>query len=201
MHKYLLGFSSQRFNVLTLSVLCLLLSMSITPITSAQTASSTPTASVEANNTSVNASPDAVSMESFADVAALGQEIALAQRKIQAMTLKNSLDALQAQQNMGDFSLKVVRVEGFGNNLYAILSDDSGAIYQVGPGDLVNKQYRVTLLRPYSVGIVDITTQKFYIVPFQVGGGIAYGESSDTASVASPSAPQQLTPSSTMASS
>lgn len=113
--------------------------------------------------------PGALNADSFADVAALGQEIALAQRKIQAMTLKNNLDALQAQQEAGHFSLKVIKVEGFNNSLYAILTDDTGAMYQVGPGDIINKQYRVSLLRAYSVGVTDVETQKFYIVPFSIG--------------------------------
>lgn len=156
MGKYLLSYGSRRFAALTLSVLCLLFGVNVTQAaTTDSSANATP--------------PDTVGMESFADVAALGQEIAIAQRKIQAMTLKNSLDALEAQQNMGNFSLKVIRVEGFGNNLYAILTDDSGAVYQVGPGDLINKQYRVTSLRPYSVGVVDVNTNRFSVVPFEMG--------------------------------
>jgi hypothetical protein len=185
MRKYGLGFGSQRFYVLTLSVTCLLFGVSAAHVASAQVASSSLVATN--SNTSTNPTPEASSMESFADVAALGQEIALAQRKIQAMTLKNNLDALQAQQNMGNFSLKVIRVEGLGDSLYAILTDDSGAIYQVAPGDLVNKQYRVTSLRPYSVGVVDVNTQKFSIVPFQTGGVVSNSGGSDPSFSASAS--------------
>lgn len=118
----------------------------------------------------VSASPAPPRAGSFADIATLGEEIAIAQRKIQAMTLRNSLDALEAQQTMGGFSFKVVRVEGFNNTLYAILTDDTGVVYQVGPGDLLGNQYRVSLLRPYSVKVMDINTRKNYPVPFVVGG-------------------------------
>lgn len=122
--------------------------------------------------------------DSFADIAVLGEQIAIAQRKIQAMTLKNSLEALQAQQSMGTFPFKVLRVEGFGNTLYAVLTDDAGIVYQVGPGDLVGKQYRVSLIRPYSVGVVDINTQKAYAVPFVIGGAGEFVN--DFSSAASP---------------
>ncbi|MBP9726641.1 MAG: hypothetical protein KBD83_04175 [Gammaproteobacteria bacterium] len=128
-----------------------------------------------ANTTTSGEEKGAVSAENghtdnFADIAVLGEQIAIAQRKIQAMTLKNSLQALQAQQSTGTFPFKVLRVEGFGNTLYAVLTDDAGIVYQVGPGDLVAKQYRVSLIRPYSVGVVDINTQKSYAVPFVIGG-------------------------------
>ena len=111
--------------------------------------------------------------DSFANIATLGEEIAVAQRKIQAMTLKNSLDALEAQQSMGTFAYKVLRVEGFNDTLYAVLTDDSGVIYQVGPGDIIGNQYRVSLIRPYSVGVFDINTRKTYAVPFVMGSAEA----------------------------
>lgn len=115
-------------------------------------------------------SPNSASTDSFADIATLGEEIAIAQRKIQAMTLRNSLEALEAQQNMGTFPYKVLRVEGFNDSLYAVLSDDTGIVYQVGPGDIVGNQYRVSLIRPYSVGVTDINTRQTYAVPFVIGG-------------------------------
>ena len=115
-------------------------------------------------------SSNSASADSFADIATLGEEIAIAQRKIQAMTLRNSLEALEAQQNMGTFPYKVLRVEGFDDSLYAVLSDDTGIVYQVGPGDLVGNQYRVSLIRPYSVGVTDINTRQTYAVPFVIGG-------------------------------
>lgn len=117
-----------------------------------------------------NAEPISEKADSFADIAKLGEEIAIAQRKMQAMTLKNSLDALEAQQAMGNFAFKVVRVEGFDDTLYAVLMDDKGVVYQVGPGDLVANQYRVSLIRPYSVAVSDINTRKTYSVPFVIGG-------------------------------
>lgn len=107
--------------------------------------------------------------DSFADIAKLGEEIAIAQRKMQAMTLQNSLATLEAQQTMGNFNFKVLRVEGFNDILYAVLVDDKGVVYQVGPGDLVANQYRVSLIRPYSVGVFDINTRKTYAVPFVIG--------------------------------
>lgn len=116
------------------------------------------------------AAPTDNSADSFADIASLGQEIAIAQRKIQAMTLKNSLDALQAQQATGNFSFKVLRVEGFNQTLYAVLVDDAGVVYQVGPGDLIANQYRVSMIRPYAVSVFDVTARKTYAVPFVVGG-------------------------------
>ena len=127
--------------------------------------------SVHAQNATPASAGTNANSDSFADIATLGEEIAIAQRKIQAMTLKNSLDALEAQQATGAVPpYKVLRVEGFNDTLYAVLSDDLGTIFQVGPGDAVGNQYRVSLIRPYSVGIVDINTRKTYAVPFVVGG-------------------------------
>lgn len=120
-----------------------------------------------------NAAPASSQADSFADIATLGEEIAVAQRKIQAMTLKNSLDALEAQQSMSTFTYKVLRVEGFNNTLYAVLTDDAGTLYQVGPGDSVGTQYRVSLIRPYSVRVYDINTRQTYAVPFVIGGADA----------------------------
>lgn len=108
--------------------------------------------------------------ESFADIAVLSQQIAISQRKIQAMELKNSLATLEAQQLTGTFPFKVVRIEGFGDTLYAVLSDDAGVLYQVGPGDLIASQYRVSLIRPSSVGVYDINAHRAYAVPFVLGG-------------------------------
>ncbi len=128
---------------------------------------------------------DNASEDSFGDIARLGQQISLAQRKMQALTLQNSLDALEAQRTMGNFNFKVLRVEGFNNTLYAVLTDDKGVVYQVGPGDIVANQYRVSLIRPYSVGMTDINTRQTYSVPFVVGGVGAITEdfSVQTASV------------------
>lgn len=112
----------------------------------------------------------AAGSESYADIAVLSQQIALSQRKIQAMELKNNLAALEAQQTTGTLPFKVVRVEGFGDTLYAILSDDTGVYYQVGPGDLVANQYRVSLLRPSAVGLYDMNAHRGYAVPFVLGG-------------------------------
>lgn len=135
--------------------------------------------SMQAQNAAPTTAPAASSNpDNFADIATLGEEIAVAQRKIQAMTLKNSLEALQAQQSEGTFPFKVLRVEGFSDNLYAVLSDSSGVIYQVGPGDLVGNQYRVSLIRPYSVGVLDVNTQKAYAVPFVIGGASAVTDDS-----------------------
>ncbi len=122
------------------------------------------------------AAPTDEKADSFADIAKLGEEIAIAQRQMQAMTLKNSLDALQAQQTMGNFNFKVLSVQGFNNILYAVLTDDKGVVYQVGPGDLVANQYRVSLIRPYSVGVFDINTRKTYAVPFVIGGAGAIAQ-------------------------
>ncbi len=137
------------------------------------------TAPVSANNT-----------DSFADIATLGEEIAIAKRKMEAMTLKNSLEALEAQQNMGTFPYKVLRVEGFNDTLYAVLSDDSGIVYQVGPGDLVGNQYRVSLIRPTSVGVFDINTRKTYAVPFVIGGAGALINDFSQSMPPAPSMPQ-----------
>ena len=122
---------------------------------------------IHAQNTT---SPNSGSSDNFADIASLGEEIAIAQRKIQAMTLKNSLEALEAQQSMGTFPYKVLRVEGFNDTLYAVLTDDTGIIYQVGPGDIIGNQYRISLIRPTSVGVFDVNTRKTYAVPFVIGG-------------------------------
>ncbi|MCD8499968.1 MAG: hypothetical protein LRY43_02555 [Gammaproteobacteria bacterium] len=97
----------------------------------------------------------------------------MAQRKIEALTLQNNLAALTAEQEGNHFSLRVVRVEGFGDTLYAIVTDSNGAFYQVGPGEFINKQYRVSLLKPYSVGVIDINTDKFYLLPFVRGDVIS----------------------------
>ncbi len=176
----------------TLLNVCLLCGVGIISIVHAQQTAAPVKAPVTSTTANSINTPDAVDVDSFASVAALGEEIAIAQRKIQAMTLKHSLDALQAQQD-GGASLKVIRVEGFGDTLYAVLTDDTGAIYQVGPGDIINKQYRVTSLRPYSVGLVDIKTNKFYVIPFQTGGvGVdSAGLTTTDASESAPASDQQ----------
>lgn len=130
-------------------------------------------AHAEESPASALTSPANVSDESFSDIAALGQKIALAQRKIEALTLQNNLASLTAAQEGNRFSLRVVRVEGFGDTLYAIVTDSSGAFYQVGPGEFINKQYRVSLLKPYSVGVIDINSDKFYLLPFLRGDVIS----------------------------
>ncbi len=148
-----------------------LLSVSGVGIAQTQTQTMPATASAAVGGEARNAvSAESSNTDSFADIAVLGEQIAIAQRKIQAMTLKNSLEALQAQQSAGTFPFKVLRVEGFGDTLYAVLTDDAGVVYQAGPGDLVGKQYRISLIRPYSVSVVDINTQKAYAVPFVIGG-------------------------------
>jgi len=156
----------------TSSVVCFLFSTAILSMVGTAVAQAAPVAAAEAANTASTSSQNtaAENTDNFADIADLGEQIAVAQRKIQAMTLKNSLDALQAQQTMGTFPFKVLRIEGFGNNLYAILSDDTGVVYQAGPGDIIANQYRISLIRPFSVGVVDITTHKSYAVPFVIGG-------------------------------
>lgn len=143
-----------------------------------------------------DAAASGTNADSFGDIAALGQQISLAQRKIQAMELKDNLEKLEAQQTKGYFPYKVLRVEGFGETLYAILSDDAGILYQVGPGDLIANQYRITLLRPSSVGVVDVNSRKPFAVPFVVGGSNTGNPDDLTDEAPMPAATQAAAPSS-----
>lgn len=141
--------------------------------------------------------PGSVNSDSFGDIAALGEQIALAQRKIQAMELKTNLEALEAQQTTGHLPYKVLRIEGFGDVLYAVLSDEAGVLYQVGPGDFIGNDYRVTLIRPTLVGAININTRQFYPVPFVFGegtSGVMTTEFSDGITPSTTSAPTANTP-------
>lgn len=107
--------------------------------------------------------------DSFGDIAALGQKIALSERKIQALQLQNNLAAIEEQQMLGHFPFKVKYIEGFNDVLYAVLVDDQGALYHVGPSEVFADHYRVSLIRPTAVGVDDLSTQRFYTVPFLLG--------------------------------
>jgi hypothetical protein len=109
-------------------------------------------------------------MSSFGDIATLSQQIALSERKIQAVQLQNNLAALQEQQLLGNFPFKVQYIEGFNDTLYAVLVDDKGTLYTLEPGAVFADHYRIALIRPTAVGVTDLTTHRFYTVPFVIGG-------------------------------
>lgn len=115
-------------------------------------------------------SPSEMSMGSYGDIATLSQQIALSERKIQAAQLQNNLAALQEQQLLGNFPFKVQYIEGFNEVLYAVLVDDKGTQYTLEPGAVFADHYRIALIRPTAVGVVDLSTHRFYTVPFVVGG-------------------------------
>jgi hypothetical protein len=116
--------------------------------------------------------------ESFAQVAELGQQISLAQKKIQALKMKKELEALENSGSAANKPLgfKILRIEGFGSVLYAMLRTDNGGIIQVGPGEQVNETYRVVLITSSSVKVYDVKTRKVYTVPFYVPGEKAEGK-------------------------
>lgn len=107
--------------------------------------------------------------ESYGDIATLSQQIALSERKLQAVQLQSNLEALQQQQMRGGFSFKVQHIEGFNDSLYAVLVDENGVLYHVEPGEVFADHYRATLIRPSAVGVLDLTSNRFYTVPFVMG--------------------------------
>lgn len=134
------------------------------------------------------------SMESYGDIAALSQKIALSERKIQAVQLQNDLETLEQQQLLGNFPFKVQHIEGFNDVLYAVIVDDKGTQYHLEPGAVFADHYRISLIRPTAVGVVDLSTHRFYTVPFLIGGVDTVMEGVPASEV---TASTQVTPSST----
>lgn len=105
---------------------------------------------------------------SYEEIANLGQSIELANKKIERMQLILRLDELTQQQQQQRIGYQVIRIEGFDEKLYAILQSDNGAVYQVSPGEMIDDDYRVTLISPSGVKVINIDTRQVSTVPFLI---------------------------------
>jgi len=107
---------------------------------------------------------------SFAQVAELGQQISLASKQIQALQMKKQLAALQSDTHEQTLNFHVLRIEGFGSLLKAVLIMDNGAITSVGPGEKIDQSYRVSLITATTVKVYNKQTDAVELVPFYTGG-------------------------------
>jgi hypothetical protein len=123
------------------------------------------TSSLSANGTDAdNAALDL----RYEEIANLGQSIELANKKIERMQLMLKLNELTQLQQQESIGYQVIRIEGFDEKLYAILQSDNGSVYQVSPGEMVDDDYRVTLISPNGAKVINVNTRKVSTVPFLV---------------------------------
>lgn len=105
---------------------------------------------------------------SYEEIANLGQSIELANKKIERMQLMLKLNELTQLQQQESIGFQIIRIEGFDEGLYAILQSDNGAVYQVSPGDMIDDEYRVTLISPSGAKAINVNTRKVSTIPFLI---------------------------------
>jgi hypothetical protein len=109
---------------------------------------------------------DSALEDSFLRVAEIGQNIEMTNKEIEAARLQSQLASLQKVQSMRDLGFAVYQILGYGKTLSVILVTTSGSFLELGPGDMINGQYRVNLITPMTVKAMEVRTGKIFNVPF-----------------------------------
>jgi type IV pilus biogenesis protein PilP len=149
------------------SVLLLGYGLSSSLFAEAVSATASPSATDGSSSEQVVAGSSSNYNKNFEYMADIGQKIEMENKKIQELKMQQELRRLSGVQKSKDVGLSIVRIEGFDHHLSAIVADAGGAIERVQVGDTVGNHFRVTSIKPLTVKVIDVQTNKRYTLPFQ----------------------------------
>lgn len=120
------------------------------------------------SNTDIQPLPDSMNdmEQSYAEMAALNQEIEFAKRKLVARGLQNDLDKMRLNQEQKNLGFSVASIEGFEDSLFASIITDNGGVFHVQPGGAIGQGFKVSRITPSEVQVTEFETGKTYVVPF-----------------------------------
>lgn len=110
---------------------------------------------------------DMTSLEkSSLDMAKLNQQVEFAKRELIARGLQQDLANIRLQQEQRSLGFNVASIQGFDQDLFAMIIGENGGVFRVEPGGVIGENYQVSRMTPSEVQVVDRQTQQVYTVPF-----------------------------------